>query len=124
MLKRCLCESKSCYCPKFCGSMFVASQSVPTSRRPAVNLQIMEGGSFRKLLQNTHELEQENQKREEFEEELDLILFAKAYGRSEEDSTQAAARSGPHRSRPDQPRRKTWDHIFAILDEGMAAARA
>lgn len=43
--------------------------------------------------------------------------------RPEEGNT-VAARGGSHQRGPDERRRKIWEHVCGILDQGVAAARA
>ena len=57
-----------------------------------------------------------------FEEELDQIFFGKAPYEPDAD-TEAAARGGPIRSRPNEHCRKIWQLVCGILDQGIDAAR-
>ena len=63
--------------------------------------------------------------RAQFEaEELDLIFFGETHGVPEEGSTQAASRGGAPPRGPDERRRRIWEHVCGLLDQGIDAARA
>ena len=58
------------------------------------------------------------------EAELDLIFFGETHGGPEEGNVQTVARGGPPPRGPDERRRRIWEHVCGLLDQGIDAARA